>query len=83
MKYLAFVILVAASMSPNGPSAVMAQSTCGSNGKSGPCPAPSPPTPRPAGPDTGGPGRQAPPSGNIPNGTPYGPGSGPHPKIGN
>jgi hypothetical protein len=34
---------------------------------------------RPAGPDTGGPGRQAPPSGKIPNGAPTGPGSGPKP----
>jgi hypothetical protein len=58
--------------------AVMAQQFCYPTGKPGPCPQ----APRPAGPDTGGPGRQAPPSGKIPNGAPYGPGSGPKPVKG-
>jgi hypothetical protein len=37
--------------------------------------------PRPASQDTGGPGRLAPPNGTIPNGTPFGSGSGPRPVI--
>jgi hypothetical protein len=55
----------------------------GSNGHPVDPTVPRPFQPRPAEQDTGGPGRLAPPNGKIPNGTPYGPGSGPRPVIGN
>lgn len=82
MKYLVCLFIVALWLSPN----VARAEEISGGGIGGhsvdPTGSPPPFQPRPAGPDTGGPGRQAPPSGNIPNGAPYGPGSGPHPVIG-